>query len=288
MYNVLITGSNGQLGQEIFQLRNEYSNLGFTFTDVEELDITDFNAVESIIICKKIDVIINCAAYTAVDKAEEEIENALKVNSIGVEILAKVAFNNNCKLVHVSTDYVYPGNSFLPYKEADDVAPLGVYGSTKLDGERRVNLAGCDSIIIRTSWLYSSFGNNFVKTIVKLGEEKDELKVIFDQVGTPTYAKDLALTIMNIVSKNCHGIKGCEIYNYSNEGVASWYDFAKEILNLCNIQTNVIPVESNEFKTLATRPNYSVLNKSKIKNQFGLIIPYWKESLGECLKILNN
>jgi len=279
MANVLVTGSNGQLGSE---LRALVSDENFYFTDRDSLDISDKSAVE--LFCKEntIDTIINCAAYTAVDKAEEDREQADKINHLSVKYLAEIAKEHHIKLIHISTDYVFDGTHYIPYQENDLTQPNGIYGSTKLAGEEAMQFANpYDSIIIRTSWVYSSFGVNFVKTMLRLGKEKDSLGVIFDQVGTPTYAKDLAACILDILPK----IKNetVEIYNYSNEGVLSWYDFAKEIMSMANITCRVEPIETKSYPTPAKRPHYSLLNKTKIKETFNIKIPYWKDSLNVCL-----
>lgn len=284
MPNILVTGANGQLGSEIQALVPHYQGKYF-FTDKTQLDITSKTSIESFVTENAIDIIINCAAYTAVDKAEEDEKNTDKVNHLATEYLAQVVKDHDLKMIHVSTDYVFDGRNYKPYTEEDPVAPNGVYGKTKLDGERamqRINPS--NSIIIRTSWVYSSFGANFVKTMLRLGEERDELGVIFDQVGSPTYARDLAKTILEILSKLKN--ENVEIYHYSNEGVLSWYDFAKTIMQMANLECNINPIESKEYPTPAKRPHYSALNKSKIKKRFDLNIPYWKDSLKECLEKL--
>jgi len=280
MPKVLVTGSKGQLGSE---LRDLVSDENFYFTDRDTLDIADKEAVENF--CKEhsINTIINCAAYTAVDKAEEDVVNADRINHLAVKYLAEVAKENDIKLVHVSTDYVFDGENFRPYVESDVTNPNGVYGSTKLAGEEALQTVNPhNAIIIRTSWVYSSFGANFVKTMLRLGKERDALGVIFDQVGTPTYARDLALAILDILPK----IKSdtVEIYNYSNEGVLSWYDFAKEIMKMAKIECKVNPIETKAYPTPAKRPHYSLLNKAKIKETFNIEIPYWKDSLDQCLR----
>jgi dTDP-4-dehydrorhamnose reductase len=279
MVNVLVTGSNGQLGSE---LRDLISDKNFYFTDRDSLDITQKDAI--MLFCKEnaIEIIINCAAYTAVDKAEDEMDKADKINHLAVKYLAEIAKEKSIKLIHISTDYVFDGSNHKPYQESDLTQPNGIYGSTKLAGEKVMQgLNPKDSIIIRTSWVYSAFGENFVKTILRLGDERDSLGVIFDQVGTPTYAKDLAACILDILPK----IKNekVEIYHYSNEGVLSWYDFAKEIMFMANITCNIEPIETKEYPTPAKRPHYSLLNKGKIKERFNIEIPYWKDSLNECL-----
>ncbi|KFJ42682.1 dTDP-4-dehydrorhamnose reductase [Francisella philomiragia] len=288
---VLVTGSNGQLGSELKELvsnsKLEIQNHTFIFADSKLLDITDHQAVKKFIVDNNIKVIINCAAYTAVDKAESDNEMADKINHLAVANMAKIAKKNDIKLIHISTDYVFNGQNYKPYIETDITNPQGVYGKTKLDGELAIkSINPKNSIIIRTSWVYSSFGNNFVKTMLRLGKEKESLGVIFDQVGTPTYARDLAKAILNILPKIQHST--FNIYNYSNEGVTSWYDFAKEIMSQANLDCKVNPIETVDYPTPAKRPHYSVLNKSKIKKDFGIEIPHWKDSLSDCLRKLNN
>jgi dTDP-4-dehydrorhamnose reductase len=285
---VLITGSNGQLGSEIKELAANYKKLDFVFKDLPELDICNFEALQAFIIDYNINIVINCAAYTAVDKAEEDAEIAEKVNSKGVLNLVNALQTVNGKLIHISTDYVFDGDHFLPYKESDSVSPIGVYGETKREGELVVINSDIEAIVIRTSWLYSAYGNNFVKTMLRLGNEKEKLNVIFDQVGTPTYAADLAEACLEILSKNDAKInsKG-NVYHFSNEGVASWYDFAIAIMKMGTIECVVSPIETREYPTLAKRPHYSILNKAKIKNDFGLEIPYWRDSLEKCIEKLS-
>jgi len=284
MINILVTGSKGQVGSELQALKNDY-NYNFFFTDRNSLDITNKKEIENFIQENSINIIINAAAYTAVDKAEEDIENADKVNHLGTKYLAEIAKEKNIKLIHISTDYVFNGENFKPYTEDDTTNPNGVYGTTKLAGEDAMKTINPkDSIIIRTSWVYSSFGANFVKTMLRLGKERDSLGVIYDQVGTPTYARDLAKSILDILP-NINNDK-VEIYNYSNEGVLSWYDFSKEIMRMAKINCQINPIETKEYPTPAKRPHYSLLNKSKIKKEFNITIPYWKDSLDECLKTL--
>jgi len=287
---VLITGSNGQLGSEIKELASGYKNLECIFRDLPELDICDTETLNTFITNKKINAVINCAGYTAVDKAEEDIETASKVNAEGVLNLVNALGKVNGKLIHISTDYVFDGNHSQPYKESDPVSPVGVYGETKRAGELTVINSDIDAIIIRTSWLYSSYGNNFVKTMFRLGNEKENLGVIFDQVGTPTYAGDLAKTCLEILcSQSSDGIsKNGNIYHYSNEGVASWYDFARAIMEFGSLDCKVRPIETKDYPTPAIRPHYSVLNKSKIKIDFNIQLPYWRDSLSECILKLNN
>ena len=283
-YNILITGSNGQLGSEIRELSSNYS-YNFFFTDRNNIDITSKDSIRSFYQTNKINVIINCAAYTAVDKAESDEINADLINRKAVKKLSLVSKELDIKLIHISTDYVFDGRNFKPYKEEFQTNPQGVYGKTKLDGENEMrDINPKNSIIIRTSWVYSSFGNNFVKTMIRLGKEKESLGVIFDQVGTPTYAKDLAKTILDIIPQiNNNKV---EIYNYSNEGVLSWYDFAKEIMKMAKLDCKINPIETFQYPTPAKRPHFSLLNKSKIKSTFGIEIPYWKDGLDECLKIM--
>jgi len=282
--NVLVTGADGQLGSELRALAGGFEDR-FFFTDRLKLDITDEAAIRNYVEKNGIDTIINAAAYTAVDRAEKEKSLAEQVNHFAVKYLSQVARDRSIQLIHVSTDYVFDGRNHRPYVEEDVTAPTGVYGRTKLAGEEAMREIGpADSVIVRTSWVYSSYGNNFVKTMLRLGEERASFGVVFDQVGTPTYAGDLAKTILEILPK----IKNdkVEIYHYSNEGVLSWYDFAKEIMEMGGLSCNVNPIETKEYPTLASRPHYSVMNKSKIKSRFGVTIPYWKDSLAECLQTL--
>jgi dTDP-4-dehydrorhamnose reductase len=282
---ILVTGAYGQLGNEIKELKVNYPDWNFIFTDVDSLDITDESAVEKSFAQNNFDFVINCAAYTAVDKAESDGETAARVNTLAPELLGRYSSRFNAKLIQVSTDYVFAGDSYLPYSEDHPVNPQGIYGKTKLDGEIRCIQENPQVIIIRTSWLYSTFGNNFVKTMLRLAKERGELGVVFDQVGTPTYAADLASSILKIIENSVinssHFVPG--IYHYSNEGVASWYDFAKAIFEISGVTCKVNPVLSDQFPTPAKRPHFSVLNKSKIRNRFGIEIPYWKESLKVCL-----
>jgi len=284
--NVLITGSNGQLGSEIRAIASQYKEYNFIFTDIQELDITDKKQIEKIMKSKDINCVINCAAYTAVDNAEKEIEKARLLNKTAVLNLAEATTQNKALLVHISTDYVFDGKNCKPYTETDNTNPRCIYGKSKLEGEIEVVFNASKAIIIRTSWLYSSYGNNFVKTIISKGKEKGLLNVVYDQVGTPTYANDLAHAILQIIPQFNSSNK-TEIYNYSNEGAISWYDFAKAIIEINKIKCNIIPIESKCYPTPAARPFYSVLNKSKIKNDFKLQIPYWKDSLINCLSKIN-
>ena len=280
---VLVTGSNGQLGNEIKRLAAGNKHMEFYFTDVDELDITSQEALETFFENNPVDYIINCAAYTAVDKAEEEKETAQLLNGMAPLNLLKKAEQYHAKLIHISTDYVFDGLGFRPYTETDTPNPQSVYGATKLQGETDIHHSP-NVMIIRASWLYSSFGHNFVKTVLRLASEKKELKIVSDQIGTPTYAHDLAETILYILSidiRNRFFASG--IYHYSNEGVCSWYDFAKAILEIKKIEKPVIPIRTEDFPTPAPRPFYSVLDKTKIKNSFNITIPHWRESLVDCL-----
>ena len=281
--NILVTGCNGQLGNEIQLLEKDNSQHTFFNTDVEELDITDQLAVEQFVAKNKIEGIINCAAYTAVDKAESDKELCTSLNTVAPAYLAAAIEKRNGWMIHISTDYVFNGTKHTPYVEEDTPCPNSVYGSTKLAGELGVMKFCKKTMIIRTAWLYSTFGNNFVKTMIRLGKEKEQLGVIFDQIGTPTYARDLAKVIMTAVNQ---GIKP-DVYHFSNEGVISWYDFTKAIHRIAGITTcKVKPIHTNEYPTPASRPAYSVLDKTKIKNVYGVEIPYWEESLAECIKAL--
>lgn len=286
MANILVTGANGQLGSEL-------RKIGFTpldevwFTDVTELDITSYDAVNKFVEEKEIDTIINCAAYTAVDKAEDEPELAAKINAEAVSNLAKVAYKQDCLLIHISTDYVFDGTATEPYTEKSKTCPLGVYGKTKLEGEEMIAKSHCMAIIIRTAWLYSTFGNNFVKTILRLAGERENLNVVADQIGSPTYAEDLAKAIVKIM-ENDERVEYAGTYHFSDAGVCSWYDFATEIVRLSGSKCQVHPVTTAEYPTKTDRPAYSVLDKSKIKSVFDVEVPEWKDSLARCWKTLND
>ena len=285
IFNILITGSKGQLGSEIKELSSNYF-YNFFFTDRLNIDITNKDNIKDFCQTNNINVIINCAAYTAVDKAETDIENADLVNRKAVKKLAIVSSELNIKLIHISTDYVFDGRNFKPYKEEFQVNPQGVYGKTKLEGELElININPKNSLIIRTSWVYSYYGNNFVKTMLRLGKEKDSLGVVFDQIGTPTYALDLAKIILDIIPQIEN--EKVEIVNFSNEGVVSWYDFAKEIMKMAKLPCKINPIESFQYPTPAVRPHFSVLNKAKIKAMFNVEILYWKDGLDDCLKRLD-
>lgn len=281
--NILITGANGQLGNEMQRVAKTSSN-HYIFTDVAQLDITDREAVLRAVKDNSIQVIVNCAAYTNVDKAEDDRATADLINNKAVENLATAARENDATLIHISTDYVFKGDRCTPCREDWETDPLGVYGITKLAGEKSIERTGCRHIIIRTAWLYSPFGKNFVKTMQKLTAEKDSLKVVFDQVGTPTYAGDLADAIARIIETGQLGKQG--IYHFSNEGVCSWYDFAREICELSGNTCNIQPCHSDEFPSKVKRPHFSVLDKTKIKDTFGIEVPYWKDSLKKCIREL--
>ncbi len=282
---ILVTGSNGQVGSELVSLSKAYKQYDFTFIDRNQLDLSNTEAITKYFSDKTFDVIINCAAYTAVDKAESESELADKINHQAVRTIAHIAKEQNITFIHISTDYVFDGKNNRPYIETDPTNPVSVYGKTKLAGEEAIfNISPVKTIIIRTSWVYSSLGNNFVKSMLRLGRERESLGVIFDQVGTPTYAHDLAKMILEIIPSVQN--KSPVIFNYSNEGVTSWYDFAKEIFDHSGIQCVLNPITTAEYPTPAARPNYSLLNKNKIKNEFKITIPHWKDSLKECLYML--
>lgn len=286
--NILVTGANGQLGNEMrIVAKNSADN--YIFTDVAELDITNAEAVEKMVMDNDVKVIVNCAAYTNVDKAEDDSEFAEILNAKAAENLAVAMKKNDGLLVHVSTDYVFGGTkNNTPCKEDEPANPTGVYGVTKLHGEQAIIASGCHYIIIRTAWLYSEFGKNFLKTMLNLTATKPQLKVVFDQVGTPTYAYDLALAIFDIVeNRKYEGNDG--VYHYSNEGVCSWFDFTKMIAEYAgNTQCDIQPCHSDEFPSKVVRPSYSVLDKTKIKATFGTVVPYWTDSLKVCMNNLRN
>ena len=280
---LLITGAYGQLGNEMRVALERYPHLESIFTDVDTLDITDKNAVDAFVALHKPNVLINCAAYTAVDKAEDDLALCYKINCDAVRNLGEVAQAHSMMVIHVSTDYVFDGTGHIPYTEDMAVSPTNVYGKSKLAGERELRKACPGAIIIRTSWLYSGFGNNFVKTMLRLGSERSQLKVIFDQIGTPTYAADLADAMLQIIDSGKF-VPG--IYHFSNEGVCSWYDFTKMIFKLANVECEVLPIESKDYAVRTPRPHYSVLNKSKLKSTYNQTIPYWMDGLERCLHVL--
>ena len=289
MKNILVTGAYGQLGNEVRILSANYPEYNFMFTDVDSLDITDKDELIDFVTGNDIRYIINCAAYTAVDKAEDDAELCEKINAAAVKNLGLAAAEAGAGIIHVSTDYVFDGTSCRPYTEDMPTKPCSVYGKTKLKGEKNLLKACPNAIIIRTAWLYSPFGNNFVKTMIKLGSERESLNVIFDQVGTPTYALDLADAILKAMDQTIdtdHEKGG--VYHFSNEGVCSWYDFTIKIHEIAGIKTcKVNPIETKDYPTKAARPHYSVLNKSKIKQTFNITIPHWEASLKDCIKELS-
>lgn len=290
--NILVTGSNGQLGNQMRLLGATSSNR-YIYTDISmpegvetvKLDITNIEDVRAMVKAEQVDVIVNCAAYTAVDKAEDDYELANLINNIAAGNLAKAAEEVGASLIHVSTDYVFQGTGCVPCTEDQPTDPLGVYGRTKLAGEQAIEATGVNHVILRTAWLYSSFGNNFVKTMRRLTKEKDQLKVVFDQVGTPTYAGDLADIIFKIVEEQLYK-EHPGIYHFSNEGVCSWFDFTIKIRDLSGNECDVQPCHSDEFPAKVKRPHFSVLDKTKLKSTFGVRVPYWTESLVKCIKEL--
>ncbi|MBU6343391.1 MAG: dTDP-4-dehydrorhamnose reductase [Bacteroidetes bacterium] len=288
MNMILVTGANGQLGQCFRQLAKVHPELDFHFTGSSELDISNKRRVRQFFQQNKVRWCINCAAYTAVDKAQSDLAQARKINIAGVRNLAEACAPTGIPLIHFSTDYVYHTKQNTPYKESDPVSPKGVYARTKRSGERAALLANPNTMVIRTSWVYSEYGGNFVKTMLRLGRERAHLNVVYDQVGTPTYAPDLAAAVIEIIRKTDseavppYLLAG--IWHYSNEGVTSWYDFAQAIFEIKDMACKVLPIETKDYPTPAQRPHYSVMDKSKIKQAFGLEIPHWRESLLRCLE----
>lgn len=279
---ILITGGDGQLGSALKKLAGDYKDCFFTFIDVGDLDLTDSSGMAAFLTTHKPDILINCAAYTAVDKAESETDRAMAVNATAPGEMARICSETGIRLIHMSTDYVFDGRSFKPYKETDPVNPISVYAKSKLEGETRIQKQAVKGIIIRTSWLYSEYGQNFVKTILKKGKELGKLRVVYDQVGGPTYAGDLARAILDILPEVAN-TGSMEVYHYANEGVISWYDFAHAIIEISGINCILEPVETTAYPTPAARPPYSVFNKSKFKERFGIAMPYWRTSLKECI-----
>jgi dTDP-4-dehydrorhamnose reductase len=284
---ILITGANGQLGNELQVVSKHYYGYNFIFTDIDTLDITDKEQTKQYIKDARPDWIINCAAYNLVDKAESESDKAMLINAAAVNNISDVINGTECRLVHISSDYVFDGNASTPYTEYSIPNPLSIYGQSKLAGEKAA-LKHHGSMIIRTSWLYSSFGNNFVKTILKIAGENEFVKVVVDQAGTPTYAADLAEVIMKIIAGVIRNqiAFNAGIYNYSNEGVCSWFDFAEAIIRNAELSCKVLPIQTSDYHTAAKRPAYSVLDKSKIKENYNLTIPHWTSSLEKCIKLL--
>ena len=281
---ILITGANGQLGNEMRVIAKSNTQHEFVFTDVQELNICDKDAVNAFFKEGRFDFVVNCAAYTAVTNSEKDFDKSLALNRDAVRNIGEAAAENGTKVIQISTDYVFDGTAHTPYTEDMPVNPQSVYGKTKYEGEAALTQSGCDYVIIRTAWLYSSFGNNFVKTMIKLGSTRDKLTVIFDQIGTPTYAADLAKAIMTVIDSK-EFVTGT--YHFSDEGVCSWYDFAKAIHKLYGINgCEVLPLETKDYPDDTPRPAYSVLNKAKIKNTYKVSIPHWYESLEKCIRIL--
>lgn len=285
MQTILVTGSQGQLGNEMQQAASRFPDFNYIYTDIAELDICDKAALSAFVISNKVSIIVNCAAYTAVDKAETDIELCNKINRDAVRNIGEVAAENGLKVVHVSTDYVFDGTNHIPYTEEMSVCPATMYGKSKLAGEEALMASCQQAVIIRTAWLYSAFGNNFVKTMLKLGTERDSLNVIFDQIGSPTAAADLADAILTILS---HEKFEPGIYHFSDEGVCSWYDFTKTIHRMAGISCDVRPIETKDYPAPTPRPHYSVLNKAKIKATYGIQIPHWEDSLQKCIAILQS
>lgn len=283
---ILITGADGQLGSELRVVSKSFWGYDFIFTDIGTLDITSPQQTKEFIRTARPDWIINCAAYNQVDKAESEPDTAMTINALAVKNITDSILGSDCRFIHISTDYVYEGTDNSPYNEEAHPNPLSAYGKSKLAGEKFA-LMHPGTMVIRTSWLYSSFGNNFVRTILRNAREKDSLKVVFDQTGSPTWAADLAAAIMQIISgviRN-HFALNAGVYNYSNEGVCSWYDFATEIVSEAGLECRIVPVLSGEYKQIAVRPSYSVMDKNKIKENYGLAIPHWRKSLKQCMKL---
>jgi len=284
MKKILVTGANGQLGNECRTLAESITNAEFVFTDVAELSITDSKSVEEIFSKNKFDYCINAAAYTAVDLAETETELAQLINATAVGYLADACRKNNCRLIHVSTDYVFDGTNEIGYDVDDATSPINVYGATKLEGEKLALLLNTETIVIRTSWVYSFHGKNFVKTMMKLMQERESLNVVADQIGKPTYAADLAAAIFQIIFSDKEFIAG--MYHFANQGVISWYDFAVAIKEIGGYNCTINPIVSSEYPTPAKRPSYSILNTNKIEHTFNIQIPYWKDSLQKCMELL--
>ena len=282
MKTILVTGANGQLGNEMRLLAEKYQGYNYCFTDIAELDICDEQAVDAFVAEHQVDIIVNCAAYTAVDKAEDNVALCERLNRFAPGYLAKAIQKRGGQLIQVSTDYVFDGTAHVPYRETHPSSPNSVYGSTKLAGEQEAMKYCPETMVVRTAWLYSPYGGNFVKTIRKLGAEKESISVVNDQIGTPTCAADLAQAIVEIIPQMNESNKG--VYHFSDEGVCSWYDFAHEIMALSKLDCLVKPIPSSAYPTKAKRPFYSVLSKEKIKNTFHIEIPYWKDSLVKCLK----
>lgn len=287
---LLVIGKNGQLAQSLQKLAPLYPQFSFTFADRSELDLSMPASIHTYFALQPMpfDVVINAAAYTAVDKAESEETLADQINHHAVQQLAEIAQANGSYLLHVSTDYVFDGQGYRPYVETDAVAPQNVYGHSKLLGEQAIQASGCRAAIVRTSWVYSEFGHNFVKTMLRLGKERDQLNVIFDQIGSPTYASDLAQVLLQLAQAQSNQANPCELYHYANEGVCSWYDFAQAIFEISGISCQLGAIETKDYPTPAKRPHYSVMNKGKLKQTLGIRIPHWRTSLTHCLTELGS
>ena len=282
---IIVSGASGQLGMEIQEVSSKYKNLDFYFFDSKSWDITDEKKTKSIFNEFKPDFFINCAAYTAVDKAETEIDKCYEINATTLNHLSEICNLYNTHIIHISTDFVFDGNKNFPYEEHDQTNPISTYGKSKLEGEKIILNKSKSFNIIRTSWVYSKYGSNFVKTMLRLAQERNELNIVIDQIGSPTHAKDLALFLLENIIKLKE--KNKEIYHYSNQGVASWFDFAYEIFKVKNISIKLNPINSDQFPTPSSRPKYSLMNKNKLNSHFGTIVEHWKESLLKCLQTLN-
>ncbi len=281
---ILVTGCNGQLGNELRLILDKEFPGSVLYTDVQELDLTDAKAVNAYVVNNEVTHIVNCAAYTAVDRAEEEKMQCAKINTDAVKNIAIAADSNGAKVIHISTDYVFDGTNHRPYRESDKVNPISQYGTTKRKGETALLALAHEALIIRTAWLYSTFGNNFVKTMLRLADSQPEIKVVSDQVGTPTYARDLAAAIAKILHSH-QWVPG--IFHFTDEGAASWYDFAKAIFRIAGKNVKVTPIPTEDFPTPANRPAYSILDKTRIKATYGVAIPHWEESLRDCMNLLS-
>jgi dTDP-4-dehydrorhamnose reductase len=288
---ILVTGANGQLGNEIRRLCRNFPGLEFIFTDVDMLDITNPDAVSVFMEASRPAIVVNCAAYTNVDGAEVNVKNVRKINSLAPQVLAAACAMQDAFLIHISTDYVFDGESTKPYKEEDETNPISVYGNSKLEGEEKIKTVFDNYLIIRTSWMYSEFGHNFVRSIIALAKERESLEIVSDQFGSPTYARDLANCIIDIIIKSILNPKAYlpGIYHYANQGTCSWFDFAQEILNITDIKScKLIPVSTDQYPAVAKRPKYSVLDTSKVRESFGIGIPNWRDSLRECLSSIRS
>jgi dTDP-4-dehydrorhamnose reductase len=288
---ILVTGANGQLGNEIRRLCRNFPGLEFIFTDVDMLDITNPDAVSVFMEASKPAIVVNCAAYTNVDGAEVNVKNVRKINSLAPQVLAAACAMQDAFLIHISTDYVFDGESTEPYKEDDETNPVSVYGNSKLEGEEKIKTVFDNYLIIRTSWMYSEFGHNFVRSIIALAKERETLEIVNDQIGSPTYARDLANCIIDIIIKSILNPKAYlpGVYHYANQGTCTWYEFAQEILNVLGIKScKLIPVSTEQYPAVAKRPKYSVLDTTKVRESFGIGIPNWRDSLRECLSTIRS